>query len=130
MSILVPANELRPGESKLDGVKWIPAPPEGYASEIRLFLVAPGQGEFNLSGALSGAGPLSVIGGFKLANGEVLVAISATVPLGDSAQLMIKKMKGRGPLLAHANFDWSPELHPRILGTTGKETPTFWDLAV
>ncbi len=128
MRILVPASELRPGDAKLDGVTWVPAPPTGYATEIRFFMVAPGRGEFDLTEGLSKEGALSVIGGFKLVNGEVLVVISATIPVSDNDQRMIRKVKRAGPSIAHANFDWSQERRPRTLITTGIETPTFWDL--
>lgn len=44
MSILIPASELRPGDAKLDGVTWIPAPPEGHGTDVRCYLVTPGRG--------------------------------------------------------------------------------------
>lgn len=65
MSILIPAEELQSGPltaREAQEAVWVPSPAEGYAIDVRAFLVHPGQGEFELTGAMNEAGPLSVRG--------------------------------------------------------------------
>jgi hypothetical protein len=122
VSLVVPASELQPqGVDNPKEIVWLPAPPRGHAIEVQGFLVHPGVGELDLTDAMSAAGPVSAVGGFKLPNGEVFVMISATILLSPQSQKMIRVARGQGRRGIHANFDWSAENAPRMLMiATGK----------
>ncbi|GAB3253118.1 hypothetical protein [Arthrobacter pigmenti] len=130
MGILVPAGELRAGGGNFQDVEWVPEPAEGYGINIQCFLVTPGQGELELTGYVTDKGPLSVIGGFKLSNGEVFVVLSATVPFEAEDQKVIETARRQGLNNAAPDFDWAAEHGPRLLITTGgkADVPTFWDV--
>jgi hypothetical protein len=79
LSIVVPAEDLEcgpAGPKDLKDVVWIPSPPKGRAVEIKGFLVQPSKGELDLHALVREDGGFSLLGGFKLAGGQVFVLIS------------------------------------------------------
>jgi hypothetical protein len=135
LSIVVPAEDLECGPVSPRDVKdlvWVPAPPKGRAVEVQGFLVEPGKGEMDLRLLVREDGGFSLLGGFKLASGEVFVLLSATVTLHPHEIAAIERWRGISRDNVHAGFDWAPKNHPRMLGfATGSHGyPTFFDVRV
>lgn len=101
----------------------------GKAVEVRGFLVQPGKGEFSLDGAVREGHTFSLLGGFKLADGQVFVLLSATVDIDLKEAAMMDQWRKKSRGLVHARFDWSPENHPRMLAFASGPNgyPTFFD---
>ncbi|MGO4238374.1 hypothetical protein [Pseudarthrobacter sp. YAF2] len=77
-------------------------------------------------------GGFSLLGGFKLASGEVFVLISATVTLHPHEVASIDRWRRISRDNVHAGFDWDAKNHPRMLGfaTGSQDYPTFFDVRV
>jgi hypothetical protein len=132
LSIVVPAEDLQRGPASprdLKDIVWIPAPPTGKAVEVRGFLVRPRRGEFSLDRAVREGYMFSLLGGFKLADGQVFVLLSATSDLHPEEASMMDQWREKSRRLVHDGFDWSPENHPRMLAfAAGPDGyPTFFD---
>lgn len=132
LSIVVPGEDLQRGPASpkdLKDVVWIPAPSTGKAVEVRAFLVQPGRGEFSLEGAVQEGYAFSLLGGFKLADGQVFVRLSATADLHPKEAMMLDQWREKSRVVVHAGFDWSTENHPRMLAlAVGRDGhPTFFD---
>lgn len=133
LSIVVPTEDLEDGPARpkdLKDVIWIPSPPKGRAVEIRGFLVEPSRGEHDLRPLVREEGGFSLLGGFKLARGQVFVMLSATVTLPSTETAMLEDVRRSSRSKAHPGFDWSPSNHPRALAFAAGPSnyPTFFDL--
>lgn len=133
MSIMVPAADLEAGPARpkdLKDVVWIPSPSQGRATQIRGFLVNPNRGEHDLSPLIPEDGGFSLIGGFKLAGGQVFVMLSATLTPTPNETATLEGFRRNSRSKVHANFDWAPSNHPRALAFAvgSSNYPTFFDL--
>lgn len=132
LSIVVPAEDLQRGPASpkdLKDVVWIPAPSPDKVVEVRGFLVQPGKGEFSLDGVVLEGYPLTLIGGFKLADGQVFVLVAATTDWHPEEASMMDRWREKSRSVVHPGFDWSPENHPRMLAFAAASNgyPTFFD---
>jgi len=130
MSIIIHSSELQQhGVDNPEKITWLSPPPAGHAVEIQGFLVDPGKGEFHLTGAMTDAGPVTAIGGFKLPNGHVFVMLSAVIPSTPQDLKSIRRAQRHGRLGAPSHFDWSAKNAPRMLmiATASDACPAFVD---
>jgi hypothetical protein len=77
---------------------------------------AAADGSFNLTPALqAGVATASFVNGFRLANGEVLLVVSATGPLEPERSQELKKYRRRARGDVDSSFDLSPDRGPRAM---------------
>lgn len=135
ISIWVPHEDLVdiPGDAEPWGdVQWLPAPPPGAAVEVILMLVSPGAAALEHTSVIhQNDGVFTLINGFELEGGEVLLAIAATGELPAPAREGIFRMRTQAQAVAPADFDLTPELGPRhsLITVDADGHRNLWDLA-
>lgn len=124
----VPADP-EPGED----ARWLEPAAIGWATEIRLYLVQPDRGEFELTGALPGPDArLSLVDGFQLAGGEVVVVLAATSRLSRRLRRQVGRLISEQRVRLPADFDLAVERGPRALVVNVEDDGyrAFWDLSL
>jgi len=108
LSIWVLAEDVTavPDDNLPRNVTWLPAPDPGLALGVHITLARPDQGFFP-----SAAPP---IGGFTLANGEVVLVFADIVPVPDEGSRWLDEMRRVWTGRAHGHFDVGEAKAPRM----------------
>lgn len=133
MRIVIPTSELFDSivpvdtSSDVKQTQWIEPAPRSQAVEIRIFVVRPNLGPFDLSEVAYQPGGVAIWGGMTLTSGEVVVVMSAHIAVGSNQEKEITRLKHIGKSSRH--FDSDLRNAPRILAPDFEtDYATFWDL--
>lgn len=121
--------DLEPGHD----AQWLDPAPIGCATEFRIMVVEPGQGPYELTGALQDRElGLALVNGFRLIGGEVILLFAATVALDQRLVSDVDKARQRARNEIVPGFDLSPETGPRaaVIAADDNGHRNIWDLAL
>jgi len=135
LSIFIPAEDLQivPGDdTNPKGIRWLTQiPADGNAVEFRLLLVSPDSPALLLRGLAEVATQGSVVDGFVLSNGEVVLVVAAEIPLGEKRIQQLEDVRKRQFEQKSEDFEMTPSLGPRfalpMVDNTGHRC--IWDLS-
>lgn len=136
LSIWVPGDDILavPGDGELpDELQWITAPDSGEAAEFRFWFVQPRKGSFDLTAVFrKEKNSPSVVNGFRLASGEVLLVLAAVCQLDDQRLRTLTKVRRLARACIEPSFDMSPATGPRtaVLETEEDGHANVWDLSL
>lgn len=134
LSIWVPYEDLVevPGEGEpWEDVQWLTPPPPGAAVEVVIYLVEAGAAALEHTSVVQAPdGMFTLINGFQLPGGEVVLAVAVTGELGHLGE-PVSRLRAQAKTAAPEDFDRSPGLGPRHAVITVDEDGhrNLWDLA-
>lgn len=136
LSIWVPRQDVSeiPGDGEPGhDAQWLEPAAPGGATELRLVLVQPGRGLFELTAALRGPdASLALVNGFRLAGGEAALLFAATQRLNRGLRQDLEKVRQRARAQAAPGFDLDPQSGPRtaVIDVNDDGHRNLWDLSL